>query len=42
MSKPLHSHQPTVLEAEANPVMVTADAALAADGLVTLLEEEIS
>ena len=36
----LHIHQPAILEAEANPVMVTTDGALAADGLVTLLEEE--
>ena len=36
----LHAHQPTILEAEANPVMVTTDGALAADGLVTLLKEE--
>ena len=36
----LATHQPAVLEAEANPVMVMADKILAADALVTLAKEE--
>ena len=36
----LHTHQPAILEAEANPVMVTSDGVMAADGLVTLLKEQ--
>lgn len=36
----LVTHQPTVLEAEANPVMVMANKVLAVDALVTLANEE--
>ena len=34
----LATHQPTVLEAEANPVMVLEDGVIAVDALVTLEE----
>ena len=36
----LASHEPSVLEAEANPVMVLSDKVLAADALVTLANED--
>ncbi|MEM7189775.1 MAG: acetate--CoA ligase family protein [Pseudomonadota bacterium] len=36
----LADHQPAVLEAEANPVMVMADGVVAADALVTLAAED--
>ena len=36
----LAHHEPAILEAEANPVMVTATGALAADALVTLAAEQ--
>ena len=36
----LADHQPVILEAEANPVMVMANGIIAADALVTLAEEE--
>ena len=35
----LAHHQPAVLEAEANPVMVTTDGVVAVDALVTLTDE---
>ena len=35
----LADHQPAVLEAEANPVMVMADGVMAADALVTMVED---
>ena len=37
----LADHQPAVLEAEANPVMVMADGVAAADALVTLARGEV-
>jgi hypothetical protein len=35
----LNTHQPAVLEAEANPVMVLSDGVVAVDALVTLEDE---